>query len=597
VHRPSPDGAAQTAGTAREARARTTLSIASVAVLLAAADTYVVVLALPDMMLGVGLGVDELQRATPIVSAFLLGYVATLPLIGRLADLRGCRVVLVGCLLAFALGCLITAAATDLGTLVAGRAIQGVGGGGLVPATLALVADLWPAERRGLPLGVVGAVQETGATLGPLLGAAILALSGWRAIFWANLAGAAVLAAGLVVSHRPGARAAPDEGGGGAAEPSGRSPDPLAWGAGLLGVTALGLQLVAPERLVQDVTYGLAWVPLAGDLGWTTPLWLVAGVLLALSAARWAARAGLRQLLAEVDAVGSLLVAGALAGLVLAFATADPQIAVVAEDAPLLLGGAAVLAAGFAARQRTAARPLVPRGTLGEVPAWGSLVVNFLVGAALVAALVDIPVFARSTTYEESQLGAAMVLVRLLVAMPVGALAGGWAIRRLPAATVSAAGMALAAAGLLAMTRWDATTLTGAGGTVELVVAGLGFGLAIAPVNAALLAATDAAVHGVASALVVVARMVGMLVGLSVLTAVGIRVFYDAQARIGTPLELCPRTPSDCPAYETATADALLTELHVIFAGAAVCALLAAVLCAALLRAPREVHEEAPTAA
>lgn len=599
MHRPSPDGAAQTAGTAREARARTTLSIASVAVLLAAADTYVVVLALPDMMLGVGLGVDELQRATPIVSAFLLGYVATLPLIGRLADLRGCRVVLVGCLLAFALGCLVTAAATDLGTLVAGRAIQGVGGGGLVPATLALVADLWPAERRGLPLGVVGAVQETGATLGPLLGAAILALSGWRAIFWANLAGAAVLAAGLVVSHRPGARAAPDDvgTGSGGTVPPGRSPDPLAWGAGLLGMTALGLQLVAPERLVQDVTYGLAWVPLAGGVDWTTPLWLAAGVLLALSAARWAAHAGLRQLLAEVDAVGSLLVAGALAGLVLAFATADPQIAVVAEDAPLLLGGAAVLAIGFAARQRTAARPLVPRGTLREVPAWGSLVVNFLVGAALVAALVDIPVFARSTTYEESQLGAAMVLVRLLVAMPVGALAGGWAIRRLPAASVSAAGMALAAAGLLAMTRWDATTLTGAGGTVELVVAGLGFGLAIAPVNAALLAATDAAVHGVASALVVVARMVGMLVGLSVLTAVGIRVFYDAQARIGTPLELCPRTPSDCPAYESATADALLTELHVIFAGAAVCALLAAVLCAALLRAPREVHEEAPVAA
>ena len=174
---------------------------------------------------------------------------------------------------------------------------------------------------------------------------------------------------------------------------------------------------------------------------------------------------------------------------------------------------------------------------------------NFLVGAALVAALVDVPVFARSTTYEDSQLGAAMVLVRLLVAMPVGALAGGWAIRRRARPRwVSRGGMALAAAGLLAMTRWDATTLTGAGGTVELVLAGLGFGLAIAPVNAALLAATDAAVHGVASALVVVARMVGMLVGLSALTAVGLRVFYDAQARIGTPLELCPSTPTDCPA-------------------------------------------------
>jgi MFS family permease len=218
------------------------------------------------------------------------------------------------------------------------------------------------------------------------------------------------------------------------------------------------------------------------------------------------------------------------------------------------------------------------------------------VGAALVAALVDVPVFARSTTYVDSQLGAAMVLVRLLVAMPVGALAGGWAIRRVAPRWVSAAGMALAAVGLLAMTRWDETTLTGAGGTVPLVLAGLGFGLAIAPVNAALLAATDAAVHGVASALVVVARMVGMLVGLSALTAVGLWVFYDAQERIGTPLELCPSTPTDCPAYEEATSEALLSELHAIFAGAAGCALVAAVLCAVLLTAPRVRHEEAATA-
>ncbi len=68
---------------------RALLGAASVAVALAAADTYVVVLALTDMMRGVGVGIDSLQRATPIVSGFLLGYVATLPLIGRIADLRG----------------------------------------------------------------------------------------------------------------------------------------------------------------------------------------------------------------------------------------------------------------------------------------------------------------------------------------------------------------------------------------------------------------------------------------------------------------------------------------------------------------------------
>src|SRR5690349_25003012 len=110
----------------------------------AAADTYVVVLALPEMMASSGLYAEQLQRAAPIVSGFLLGYVAMLPLIGRIADLRGRVPVLVGSLLVFGLGSVVTALATDLPTLVSGRFLQGLGGGGLVPATLALVADLYP---------------------------------------------------------------------------------------------------------------------------------------------------------------------------------------------------------------------------------------------------------------------------------------------------------------------------------------------------------------------------------------------------------------------------------------------------------------------
>lgn len=577
---------------------RRTLAFASIAVLLAAADTYVVVLALPDMMLGVGLGVDELQRATPIISAFLLGYVVTLPLIGRLADRRGSRPVLIGCLLLFGLGCLVTAAATDLTTLVTGRALQGIGGGGLVPATLALVAQAWPAERRGLPLGVVGAVQETGAVLGPLLGAGILAVSGWRAIFWANLAGAGLLWVGL--SLTPDARRTRREepvpvSGPGSGSVRGRGVlTPPAWyaparvGRAVLvpAVAALALFLLAPESLVGGITTGRAWLPLVGDHDWSAPLAVLTLVLGVTGLALTFAGAGLGELLGEVDLLGSALLAGALGGLVLSFAAADPQTGVLAADAPLLLTGSALLAIGFVLRQRTAAAPLIPAGTLRPTAAWGSLVVNLLVGTALVAALVDVPVFARATA-QDDQLGAALVLVRLLVAVPVGALAGGWVIRWLPVNLVSAGGTALAALGLAGMTRWDDATLAGLGGSLELLAAGLGFGLAIAPVNAALLAATRPPEHGVASALVVVARMIGMLAGLSVLTAVGLRVFYRAQDRIGTVLEVCPATPTDCPAYTEATHAALLSELHAIFAGAAGCSALATVLCLVLLRPAR----------
>ncbi len=186
------------------------LAAAAAAVALAAADTYIVVLALTDMMAGVGIGIDALQRATPIISGFLLGYIAVLPLIGRLSDLLDRRRILLGCLVVFVVGSAVTALAVEMSVLVTGRVLQGIGGGGLVPATLALVADLWPADRRGTPLGVVGAVQELGAVLGPVLGAVILAWAGWRAIFWVNVVAGLLLYA---VIHLLGARAlgaAPD---------------------------------------------------------------------------------------------------------------------------------------------------------------------------------------------------------------------------------------------------------------------------------------------------------------------------------------------------------------------------------------------------
>ncbi len=176
---------------------RALLALAAVAVAFAAADTYVVVLALPEMVGAVGVSTEELQRAAPIISGFLLGYVAMLPLIGRIADLRGRLPVLVAALVIFAFGSLVTALAYDMPSMVTGRFLQGLGGGGLVPATLALVADLYPVHRRAVPLGIVSAVQEAGSVLGPVFGAAVLAVADWRAIFLINLAVGLVLAAAI----------------------------------------------------------------------------------------------------------------------------------------------------------------------------------------------------------------------------------------------------------------------------------------------------------------------------------------------------------------------------------------------------------------
>ncbi|WP_246486827.1 MFS transporter [Kribbella qitaiheensis] len=514
------------------------------------------------MMSGVGLSADQLQRAAPILSGFLLGYIAVLPLIGRIADVVGRTPVLVGALLLFAVGSLITAGAYDLSLIVTGRFLQGVGGGGLIPATLALVADLWPADKRGLPLGVVGAVQELGSVLGPLLGALVLAVADWRYIFWLNLTVAVVLALLLRGRQRP----------------------PLSAGVGLLACIALGLTLTAPERLATGVTLGLPFVPFTGDSRLLTPI----GVATLVLAVLWLVlvllknRKMLTVVARQVDAVGAALLALALAGVVLAFATADPEREVMAPAGPWLLVAAVVFAIAFALWQRRTANAIVPAGLLGAKPAWGSLLVSFLVGAALIAALVDVPVFAR-TTQGGGQLAAALVLLRFLIALPLGAVVGGWLTRRYGLGLITGVGLGLAGAMFVLMTFWERNALKHAPATIVLLVCGFGFGLALSPVNTAMLAATRSDSHGLVSALVVVARMVGMLVGVSALTAIGLRRYYTLVDDVPSPNELCPSAPGSCRPFVDALRDAAISQVHTIFAGAAVCALAAAVLAVLLL--------------
>jgi hypothetical protein len=143
--------------------------------------------------------------------------------------------------------------------------------------------------------------------------------------------------------------------------------------------------------------------------------------------------------------------------------------------------------------------------------------------------------------------------------------------------------MALAALGFVWMAQWDMTSLLHPGVTVPLVLGGLGFGLALAPVNAALLASTASDVHGVVAALVVVARMVGMLVGISVLTTLGLRRYFEAQQALPAVTKVCGGR-SRCNAYSALLDHAVLTQVHTIFLGAAGCAVVAGLVALVLFR-------------
>src|SRR5205807_7528450 len=177
----------------------------------------------------------------------------------------------------------------------------------------------------------------------------------------------------------------------------------------------------------------------------------------------------------------------------LSFASADPGRDVISPSAWWLLPAGGALGVLFVVREVHAPEPLVAFPEFRHRAAAGALLANLAIGAALMAALVDVPLFARLTAFSDSQLSAALVLLRLLIGLPAGAFAGGVLCQRLGNRSVAGGGMAITAVALAVMTTWSATTLTDPLGVSwlhpsdpVLLVCGFGFGLTIAPINAAI---------------------------------------------------------------------------------------------------------------
>ena len=183
------------------------------AMLLAALYQTIFATALPTIV-GELDGVDQMLWVT---TAYILAATITMPIYGKLGDLYGRKGLLITAIVLFMIGSVVGGIAQGMPELLVGRVVQGLGGGGLMILSQAIIADVVPARERGRYMGVMGGVFAFATLAGPLLGGWFTESIGWRWVMWFNLPlGVIAIAAVMIflrIPKRPRARRRVDVGG------------------------------------------------------------------------------------------------------------------------------------------------------------------------------------------------------------------------------------------------------------------------------------------------------------------------------------------------------------------------------------------------
>ena len=152
-------------------------------VFMTAVEATVVATAMPSVIADLG-GVALYGWVT---AAYLLASTVTVPLYGKLADLRGRKPVMLFGLAVFLIGSAASGAATTTLFLIGARTVQGIGAGAIAPVAITIVGDIYNIEERGRVQGWLGAVWAIAGAAGPLVGGFFVATLSWRWVFWFNL--------------------------------------------------------------------------------------------------------------------------------------------------------------------------------------------------------------------------------------------------------------------------------------------------------------------------------------------------------------------------------------------------------------------------
>ena len=440
------------------------LAVLGTGVFLAGLELMITAVALPAIVTDLATWA-RLREASWIINGYLLVYVVTMPLAGRLADLWGNRRLFLAALVLFTIGSLLAGAAAALEALIAARLVQAAGGGALVPVATSAASHLFPGASRSRALGVVGGLTFLGMAAGPFLGAAILdAVHPEVALAHLGVAAGSPLADALAPAWR--------------------------W--------------VFYVNVPVGVAAGaLAW---AASSGWETPR-----------------RRG------RVDVVGaavfSAFLIGSLGALTLLGSSADRGASGGADGLdPLviglvLVGLAAVAGPVSLVRGLRVPDPFLDPRLFRHAGFASAALVSALTGYGLATAIVGAAVFVDRVLYggpgeQQVALGA------LAAATAAAALLSGFAVRVFSLRLVTLAGLGASVAGLVLMAGWTPETSIGTA-AAALGLFGAGFGLTVTPRSTAAVEAVAVEAYGIASSTVTVARMIGMAVGLAILTAYG----------------------------------------------------------------------------
>jgi EmrB/QacA subfamily drug resistance transporter len=197
-------------------------------------DNTIVSVALADMQKSLRTGVSSLQW---IVDGYMLAFAGLMLIGGTLGDILGRKRIMLGGVALFSAGSLVGALAHHSGMLIAGRVVMGVGAAACEPGTLSLIRQIYPDHRRrARALGVWTSVSGVSLAAGPVLGGVLVALSGWRAIFWFNVAfGLVALAAAALTLPE-------------SSDPQGRKLDLPGLALGVVAVSALTFAVIEGEN-------------------------------------------------------------------------------------------------------------------------------------------------------------------------------------------------------------------------------------------------------------------------------------------------------------------------------------------------------------